>query len=159
MIEMKKAIKRACAVLLAAIMFLESADVTNLEDLGADDTDASVSMLVWNNGLQPVNKVTAYAKKPDGYMSDAYPNMRVKILMDGETLNDAQPQVDDLAVRTVPSWYIDPNHVKPDPESTVQTGTEATDPATTDPAAAGPAATDSPGTDSVATNPAAAKSI
>ncbi len=273
---------------------IESADVTNLEDLGADDTDASVSMLVWNNGLQPVNKVTAYAKKPDdteyteageftfegddtllpgeervitfdvdgdfsepatytvsavgssdtyertdiqtsavldvpagrvrltsadytyrnvdhdtcevtavskgpgkksgslvvynadteevyeelpfqdlepgatvnfeitnpdGYMSDAYPNMRVKILMDGETLNDAQPQVDDLAVRTVPSWYIDPNHVKPDPESTVQTGTEATDPATTDPAAAGPAATDSPGTDSVATNPAAAKSI
>ena len=40
-----------------------SAEVTNLHDLGKDNTPAKVSTLVQNNGIQPVNKITAYTKK------------------------------------------------------------------------------------------------
>ena len=107
--------------------------------------------------LMPGDTVSCELTDPDGYMSDTYPNLKAKVLMDGETLDDAQPQVDDLAIRTIPSWYIDPTHVRPDPEAPMQTLQDSTpvDPAAADPATADPAETDPATADPAETEPAA----
>ena len=58
--------------------------------------------------LGPGETSTYELMNPDGALVDAYPNLRVKVLMDDETLDGAKAQIDDTSVFELPAWYIDP---------------------------------------------------